>query len=149
MTDPERFGPLSSLVLEVPPGASVEPGLIEVVGLVDAGVVRLLDLEVLRRDAEGTVAVVPLDDADDVLGSVGRELRGATSRLLDPDDLAWVDERLAAGATAVVIVYEWLASLATERVWAASGVRVLDEVPLSPAQLADAVAATDQTGARS
>lgn len=149
MTDPERFGPLSSLVLEVPPGASVEPGLIEVVGLVDAGVVRLLDLEVLRRDAEGTVAVVPLDDADDVLGSVGRELRGATSRLLDPDDLAWVDERLAAGATAVVIVYEWLASLATERVWATSGVRVLDEVPLSPAQLADAVAATDQTGARS
>jgi len=52
------------VVIEFPPGASNFPGELaaEVASLVENGIVRVLDLFVLAKDAAGVVRVFDLDD---------------------------------------------------------------------------------------
>ena len=55
---PDQLGPLASLVLEVPAGAAPHRGLRHVLELVDHGQIRLLDVELLRREDGNTLSVV-------------------------------------------------------------------------------------------
>ncbi|HYR16228.1 MAG TPA: DUF6325 family protein [Mycobacterium sp.] len=80
--------------------------------LVDAGLIRVLDLEFVTN-ADGVARTVPASQA----GPEFSLFEGAASGLLDRDDLDAVAARLAPGATAAVLVYEELSILGVIEAW--------------------------------
>ncbi|GAA4799725.1 hypothetical protein GCM10023200_40750 [Actinomycetospora chlora] len=108
-------GPIDYLVVEFPPGSATGEGMPLLVDLVDRGLIRILDLVFLRKDADGAVTTVEIADLDGD-GSLDLAVfHGAASGLLDGDDLAEAGAVLAPGVTAAVLVYEnvWAAPLAS------------------------------------
>ncbi|MEK8228676.1 DUF6325 family protein [Oerskovia sp. M15] len=81
--DLQDSGPIDYLVVEFPSGAMTGEAFPLLVDLVDRGIVRVLDLLVLRKEEDGTVSGVALDDLAD--GSTGLEVfAGVESGLLGP-----------------------------------------------------------------
>jgi hypothetical protein len=88
----------------------------QLVDMVDKGLVRILDLAFVRKEADGSVAGLELSDLD---GDGGLDLtvyEGASSGLLGEDDIQEAAEVLQPGSSAGILVYEnvWAAPLATE-----------------------------------
>ena len=115
MSAPARdTGPIDYLVVEFPEGTTTGEGLPLLLDLVDRDLIRVLDLVFVRREHDGSVTGLEITDLDgdgvpDLL-----EFRGASSGLLDQEDVAEAGAILAPGATAAVLVYEnvWAAPLA-------------------------------------
>ncbi len=117
MTDPDidHLGPIDYLVVEFPadrpPDGSALPHLVD---LVDRGIIRILDLAFLRREADGSV--VGLDIADvGLTGDIDITLfASASSGLLDGSDLDEAGAALEPGCSAAVLIYEntWAADFA-------------------------------------
>jgi hypothetical protein len=108
----KEMGPIDYLVVEFPQGSLTGAGLAMLPGLVDRGIIRILDMQFIRKHPGGSVTVVDVDDPRN------RELgvfRGASAGLLDAGDLAEAANALEPGCAAVVLVYEnlWAAPLAT------------------------------------
>lgn len=85
-----ELGPVDYVVVELPAGASsVDRDVrVELAGLVDNHLVRVLDLLVVSRRADGTVAVAEFEDSDlDELGSLGSSMLELLS-LEDIENLA-------------------------------------------------------------
>jgi len=83
--------------------------------LVDRGVVRVLDLLVLKKDSDGTLEAFELSDLD--TSEIG-ELRGYESQLamlLSEDDVTAVAAAIEPGSSAAVLVWEntWAAPFAS------------------------------------
>lgn len=111
----EESGPIDYLIVELPTDrATGDAAFPHLVDLVDRGIVRVLDLVVVRREDDGSVAAIGLEELDD--GSTGLAVfAGARSGLLADDDLAEAASVVEPGRTAVVLVYEntWAAPFAT------------------------------------
>lgn len=121
------LGPVDYLAVELPPGGGEAFGAL--LALVDAGQVAVLDLEVVRRTADG-IAHVP---AGEVPGLAPFD--GAGSGLVDDEDLAAVTSLLAEGALAVVLVYEVLVMNPVVAALVSAGARVLADGPVEPEDL--------------
>ncbi|WP_407320377.1 DUF6325 family protein [Isoptericola halotolerans] len=113
--DLAESGPVDYLVVELPTDrATGDAAFPHLVDLVDRGIIRILDLVIVSRDADGSVVGIGMDELDD--GSTSLEVfAGARSGLLDEDDLAEAADVVAPGTTAAVLVYEnaWAAPFAT------------------------------------
>jgi hypothetical protein len=107
-------GPIDYLVIEFPAGPMSGQGLPLLLELVDRDLIRILDLVVVRREEDGSVAGLNLADLDGDGALEFAAFRGASSGLLDRGDIEEAGRVLAPGATAVVLVYEnvWAAPLA-------------------------------------
>jgi hypothetical protein len=110
----EEMGPVDYLVVEFPGSKMTGEGLPLLVDLVDRGIIRVLDLLFVKKEQDGSlegIAVADLD-ADGELDLAVFE--GASSGLLDEDDLADAGGVLEPGSSAAVLVYEntWAAPLA-------------------------------------
>lgn len=109
----EEMGPIDYVVLEWPgrqPQGDVAPLLID---LVDRGIIRILDIAIMLKADDGSVAAVDLGDLDE--GGAGfAQFDGASTGLLDQSDLEDAAEALAPGTTAAVLVWEnrWAAPVA-------------------------------------
>jgi hypothetical protein len=106
------MGPIDYVVLEWPgkqPKGDVAPMLIE---LVDRGIIRILDIALMVKGDDGTVAAVDLGEIDEGVGF--KEFEGASSGLLTDEDLVEAAEALAPGTSAAVLVWEnrWAAPVA-------------------------------------
>jgi hypothetical protein len=110
----EDMGPVDYVVLEwsgdQPVTGEVMPLLLD---LVDRGVIRILDIAFVVKDPDGSVT--PIDFADfvqKVPGMAGFE--GASSGLMDHDDLEEAAGALEPGTVAGVLVWEnrWAAPVA-------------------------------------
>jgi hypothetical protein len=109
-----EMGPIDYVVMEFSgnrlPGEAFRPLL----DLVDRGVIRILDLVFVRNEAGGGTRVLTPRDLD----SDGRldlgVFEGASSGLLDEEDIAEVGQLIQPGSSAGVLVYEnlWAAPLA-------------------------------------
>ena len=111
----DELGPIDYLIVEFPadrePDGSALPYLFD---LVDNGVIRLIDLAFIRRDADGTVAGVDIADFG-MTGDLDVTLFAeASSGILDDDDLAEAGNALEPGCSAAVLIYEnrWAAPFA-------------------------------------
>ncbi|WP_035852122.1 DUF6325 family protein [Kitasatospora azatica] len=107
-------GPIDYLVLEFPGTRLTGEGLPLLVDLVDRGIIRILDLTFVTKEADGTVVGIQLAD---VTGDGQLDLtvfEGAASGLLDQGDVAEAGSLLAPGNSAAVLLYEnlWAAPLA-------------------------------------
>ena len=113
--DIDELGPVDYLVVEFAPGAANFSGEMaaEIGRLVDAKLIRVLDLLILQKDADGTVEALEIDDLDQV-----DELRVAETQLaelLAAEDVMHLAASMEPGATAGVLVWEnlWAAPFAS------------------------------------
>lgn len=107
MTDQsDVLGPIDIVVLEFEADAGDGSAAQALMDLVDQGIVRIYDLLVIRKDADGTISGVELTDL--TAGSLGgfAAFSGARSGLVGDDDVAAAGEVLEPGRAAAVIVYE-------------------------------------------
>jgi hypothetical protein len=137
----DELGPVECLIVEFPSRRVPGTAFHQLLDLVERDLVRVLDLEFVHRDPNGAVSLV---DADTVLTEGGGELPafvGATSGLLDADDVARVGEMIAPGSLAGVLIYEsvWVAAMAAQA--RATGCRVISMGPVEVEDLVDALGA--------
>jgi uncharacterized membrane protein len=118
------------------PGEQLAP---ELKRLLDAGVIRVVDLAFIERNADGDVATFELseregDPAYEALDVIPETIDG----LISDADLAALAENVEPGSTAAVILFEHMwANRLREMVTAVDGVVVYGE--RIPAEVAEAV----------
>jgi hypothetical protein len=112
--DLEQVGPIDYVIIQFPAGQSKFTGEMadELVKLVDAGTIRLIDAIVLVKDADGDVDALELSDLDD-LGPLAA-LEADLAEFLAEEDVANLAAAMDPGTVAGVIVYEnlWAAPFA-------------------------------------
>jgi hypothetical protein len=97
----EEMGPIDYVVLEWPgrqPQGDVAPLLID---LVDRGIIRILDIALMVKADDGSVAAVDLGGSDGDSGGF-EEFDGAASGMITHEDVAAAAEALDPGAAAAV-----------------------------------------------
>jgi Family of unknown function (DUF6325) len=107
----DESGPIDYIVIEWPgrqPTGEAVPLLLD---LVDRGIIRILDIAFVAKDADGSVGALGIDEFGDAFA----EFDGASSGLLGDDDLKDAAGALEPGTSAAVLVWEnrWAAPLAT------------------------------------
>jgi hypothetical protein len=112
--DLDAMGPIDYVVVEFPGNRMTGEAMPLLVDLVDRGVIRILDLAFVRRDLDGTVSGLTISDMDAEGAEQFAVFEGASSGLLDDEDLAEAGGILEPGNAAGVVVYEntWAAPFA-------------------------------------
>jgi Family of unknown function (DUF6325) len=101
---PDVHGPVDFLLIQFPADrltGQVTPRLVE---LVESGIIRLYDLIVISKTESGAVEAVELQDSP-----VAQEFKyfaGASSGLLDDEDLHQAADAMDPGTVAALLVYE-------------------------------------------
>jgi hypothetical protein len=109
----EEMGPIDYVVLEWPgrqPRGEVAPMIID---LVDRGLIRVLDVALMVKGDDGSVAAIDLAELD-ADGGEFAAFEGASSGLLTQADLEDAATALQPGTSAAVMVWEnrWVAPVA-------------------------------------
>jgi Family of unknown function (DUF6325) len=112
MTD---MGPIDYLIVEFPDDRRTGEGLPLLIDLVERGVIRLLDLVFIRRNHDDSVVGIALTDFDGDRHLDLTVFQGASSGLVDEDDIGRAAAVLEPGSSAAILIYEnlWAAPLAT------------------------------------
>ena len=111
----DELGPVDYIVVEFPAGASNFTGEMtrELLALVDAGTIRVIDVLILTKDEDGAVEAMELSDVEELgeLAAVEAEL----AELLAADDVAHLAAAMDPGSTAGVLIWEnlWAAPFAS------------------------------------
>jgi hypothetical protein len=111
----DELGPVDYLVVEFPAGAQNFDGEMaaELVRLSDAGTIRVLDLLILQKAADGSVDAYEIDETDAV--DEIRALETHVSEILAADDVLNLAAAMEPGSVAGVLVWEntWAAPFAS------------------------------------
>ncbi len=111
----DELGPVDYLVVEFPAGASSFTGEMaaELRALVDSGTIRVIDVLILTKDADGTVEAAELSDIG-VLGEL-QAIEAELGELLAAEDVDHLAAAMEPGSTAGVLVWEnlWAAPFAS------------------------------------
>jgi hypothetical protein len=114
-TDLDSLGPVDYIVVEFPAGKSNFTGEMtkELLALVDAGTIRLIDVLILTKNEDGTVDAMELSDIEE-LGPL-REVEAQLASLLAEDDVEHLAAAMDPGSTAGVLIWEnlWAAPFAS------------------------------------
>ncbi|MBB3084499.1 DUF6325 family protein [Geodermatophilus sabuli] len=106
VSDLDQMGPIDYLVVAFPTERMTGEAFPLLIDLVDRGVIRILDLEFIRKDEDGTVTTLSQLDLERMKVVEAALFEGAASGLLRPDDLAEAAAALDPGTAAGVLVYE-------------------------------------------
>jgi len=105
-TNIDELGPVHYLVVEFPAGASSFTGEMaaELVALVDAGIIRVIDVLILTKAADGTIDAMELSDIPELgeLTAIEAEL----AELLAEEDVENLAAAMEPGTTAGVLIWE-------------------------------------------
>jgi hypothetical protein len=115
MTDElDEMGPIDYLVVEFPGNRMTGEGLPLLVDLVDRGIIRILDLQFIRKELDGSVSGLEIADLDSDGKLDLMVFEGASSGLLGKDDVADAASVIEPGSSAGILVYEnvWAAPFA-------------------------------------
>jgi len=111
----DELGPVDYVVVEFPAGAKNFTGEMaaELVKLVDAGTIRVVDVLILDKNEDGSVDVTELADVEE-LGDL-RAVEAELAELLAADDVAHLAAAMEPGSTAGVLIWEnlWAAPFAS------------------------------------
>jgi len=106
MAEQEVHGPIDFVLLEFQGENLTGKAAEALLDLVDMGIVRIWDLLIIGKDAEGNVTAIDIaESADGELGGFAA-FAGASSGLLGADDQAQAAAALEPGTVAALIVYE-------------------------------------------
>jgi hypothetical protein len=108
------MGPIGYLVVEFPGNQMTGEAFPILIDLVDRGLIRILDLIFLRKDADGSVALVEVSDLDRDGTMDFTIFEGASSGLLGQDDYDQTAAIMEPNSSAGLLVYEerWAAPFA-------------------------------------
>ena len=113
--DLDEMGPVDYLVVEFPVGESNFNGEMAaaLAALADSGTIRVLDLLILQKDADGSVEAMEIDDLDGV--DELRALEAEIAEILAEEDVAHLAAAMELGSVAGVLVWEnvWAAPFAS------------------------------------
>lgn len=113
--DLDETGPIDYLVVEFPGNRMTGEAFPLLIDLVDRGLIRILDFAFVRKDLDGSVAGMVLADLDGDSQLDLAVFEGASSGLLDPEDIDDAGTVLQPGSSAGILVYEnvWAAPFAS------------------------------------
>ena len=102
----DELGPVGYLVVEFPAGASSFTGEMaaELRALVDSGTIRVIDVLILTKDADGAVEATERSDGGE-LGEL-QMLESELGELLAADDVEHLAAAMEPGSTAGVLIWE-------------------------------------------
>src|SRR2546423_467926 len=110
----DELGPVDYAVVEFPAGKSNFTGEMvdELLALVDSGTIRVIDVLILTKDADGSVQATELADIDE-LGPL-QAVEAQLAELLAADDVEHLAAAMEPGSTAGVLIWEnlWAAPFA-------------------------------------
>ena len=111
----DELGPVDYLIVEFPAGAQnfTGEGAEELVKLHDAGIIRIMDVLILAKAADGSVDAMELSDLDE-LGELAR-VEAQLAQTLAVEDVEHLAAAMDPGSVAGVLVYEnlWAAPFAS------------------------------------
>ena len=111
----DELGPVDYMVVEFPAGASSFTGEMaaELRALADSGTIRVIDVLILTKDADGTVEATELSDIAE-LGEL-QAIEAGLAELLAADDVGHLAAAMEPGSTAGVLIWEnlWAAPFAS------------------------------------
>jgi len=130
MTD---MGPIDYLIVEFPGDRRTGEGLPLLVDLVERGIIRLLDLVFIRRNHDDSIVGIALTDFDGDRYLDLTVFQGASSGLVDDDDIGRAGAVLEPGSSAAILIYEnlWAAPLATALRRGGAGLVASGRIPFS------------------
>jgi hypothetical protein len=102
----DALGPISYLVAEFPGNKMTGRGFQILLDLVDRGLIRILDLVFVTKAADGSVALLDVEDLDHDGTLDFTIFTGVSSGLVSPSDLPDLDGVLAQGSSAGVLLFE-------------------------------------------
>src|SRR3954470_4268549 len=102
----DELGPVDWIVVEFP-GSTFDGKLAGILDdLVGRGTIRVLDLVIIRKDADGNVDLAELDDLDDTEAGGLRAYETVLAMLLSEADVEAAAAAVAPGSTAALLVWE-------------------------------------------
>jgi hypothetical protein len=111
----DELGPVDYLIVEFPAGAQnfTGEGADELLRLLDAGIIRIMDILILQKGEDGTVMAQELGDLAE-LGELAR-LEAQLVQTLAEEDVDHLAAAMDPGSIAGVLVYEnlWAAPFAS------------------------------------
>jgi len=114
--DDVEMGPIDFIVVEWPPDRQPNgEAFPHLLNLVDAGMIRVLDLAFVHKEDDGTVVGIDISDLDLDGNPDIAVFEGASSGLLGKDDFDEAGEALQPGSSAAILLFEntWAAPFAT------------------------------------
>ena len=100
-----EIGPVEFLIVGFPSNkfsGEIVPALAD---LVAGGLIHILDLAFMHKDADGTVTTLELVDLDEEDAASYAALEGEAGGVLNPDDLLEAAEKIAPNSSAAMIVW--------------------------------------------
>src|SRR3954469_19390665 len=115
------IGPVEYLILGFPDNKFSGEIAPELAALIERGVITLLDLTFISKDADGEVAVIEFDAIEELAAFAG--LEGEIGGILTDDDIEHAAAALEPNTSAALLIWEdtWAASFA-EAIRDANGV---------------------------
>jgi hypothetical protein len=114
-TDLDALGPVDYVIVEFPAGTSNFTGEMakELLALVDAGTIRVIDVLILTKNEDGTVDAMELSDIEE-LGPL-QAIETQLAELLAAEDVENLAAAMDPGSTAGVLIWEnlWAAPFAS------------------------------------
>jgi hypothetical protein len=111
----DELGPVDWLVVEFPGSkfnGQIAPALLD---LVERDVIRVLDLLILKKDADGSLEAFELSELDEEEIGALRSYESELAMLLSEEDVTSVAAAIEPGSSAAVLVWEntWAAPFAS------------------------------------
>ena len=100
------LGPISYLIVEFPGSQMTGEGFPILLDLVDRGVIRILDLTFVKRNSDGSIEAIELQDVDSDGQFDVAIFEGVSSGLLDESDLEDAKAAIAPGSSAGILIFE-------------------------------------------
>jgi len=102
----DAHGPIDFVLIEFGADAPADEAAAALLDLVEAGVIRLYDLVVVRKTSDGQISGLELNQSSDGALQGFSAFAGARSGLIGDDDLHEAAAVLEPGVAAALIVYE-------------------------------------------
>ena len=141
----DELGPVDFLAIEFPGGRLTAPGFEKLLSMADQGVIEILDMEFIAKDADGRSKKVDVWEFAVPEGVDLTAWAGASSGLLDDSDVGEISAAMQPGSVAVVVIYEnrWVLGLVDA--WRRDGARLIADGGLSADDIVAALDATESS----
>ena len=130
--DLEDMGPVDYVLIEFPDGQPKGQAAPLLLDLVDRGLIRILDLMFISKDADGTTTAVEIADIDGDGAPDFMVFEGASSGLLSEEDKDEAGNAMEPDTAALLLVFEnrWAAPFAKAMREAGGQLVAFDRIPI-------------------
>ena len=142
-SDGDELGPVDFLAIEFPGRSAHRCGLRAAAFLADQGVVDILDMEFITKDADGKSKKVDVWEFAVPEGVDLSAWAGASSGLLDDSDVSQISAAMRPGSVAVVVIYENRWALGLVDAWRRDGARLIASGGFPPDNIVAALDAAE------